>query len=224
MLLDSVWVVGGTSGIGAAVVERLEAQHEGLDVFTTGKDVDVQDAREIDLFAKESGPFDGIVYSAGINMLDWVEDLSTINMNMIYDVNVTGLVRVIRSCPETQRIVVVGSDAAHRPMRTSLAYCASKAALEMAVKVIAREHASDGFAINIVAPGMTDDTEMTRYIDARVPEVRDWSPEHARLYESSQIPMGRRAQPHEIAEVIVNTMFTNTSYLNGAVIEVNGGR
>jgi 2,3-dihydro-2,3-dihydroxybenzoate dehydrogenase len=73
-----------------------------------------------------------------------------------------------------KRVVVVGSDAAWREMRTSVAYCASKAALHQAVRVIARERASEEFAINVVAPGMTEPTGMQEYVDESVPMIRKW--------------------------------------------------
>jgi NAD(P)-dependent dehydrogenase (short-subunit alcohol dehydrogenase family) len=109
-------------------------------------------------------------------------------------------------------------------MRTSVAYCASKAALHQAVRVIARERASDNFAINVVAPGITEPTGMQRYVDDKVPRIRKWSPEMARKYEESQIPMKRRATVSEIAAVAVTILLNPTPYLNGAIIPVNGGR
>jgi NAD(P)-dependent dehydrogenase (short-subunit alcohol dehydrogenase family) len=172
----------------------------------------------------QNGPFDAIIYSVGVNRLDWLQDIDIRDMTAMYEINVGGLVRVLQACPEAKRVVVVGSDAAWRPMRTSLAYCASKAALEMAVKVIARERASDDFAINIVAPGMTNDTEMTKYVDERVLEVRGWSQSYAREYEASQRGNTRRAEPYEVAEVVLSTLTLDTPYLNGATIAVNGAR
>lgn len=217
-----VWVVGGTSGIGKAVYRRL--RQTGHNALNSGADYSVTMPDKLRKWVAEQGPFEGIVYSAGITSLDWLADIDEQEMLDIYDVNVVGLVRVLQACPEARRVVVIGSDAARRPMRTSLAYCASKAALDMAVKVIARERASEEFAINIVAPGMTDQTNMQEYIDKRVPEVRGWSEQHAAQYESSQIPIGRRAMPSEIAEVVSWVLTTKTPYMNGATIEVNGGR
>lgn len=215
------WVVGGTSGIGEAVAEQLEGAHE---VWISGHDVDVRRDDSVEDFARTRGPFHGLVYSAGVNELQWAQLVKPARLLDLYDINVVGLLRVIQAVPSLMRVVVVGSDAARRPMRTSVAYCASKAALEMAVKVIARERANETFRINLVAPGMTDDTGMTRKIDQRVPEVRGWTEEEALDYERSQIPMQRRARPEEIAEVICSIFNLDTPYLNGSTIEVNGGR
>jgi NAD(P)-dependent dehydrogenase (short-subunit alcohol dehydrogenase family) len=218
------WVIGGTSGIGAAAASVLLAKVAPNAVFVTGEEVDVRAPRQLREYATAKGPFDGLIYSAGISKLDWTENIYSVDMQNMFEVNVTGLVNALQACPSARRVVVVGSDAAWRPMRTSLAYCASKAALHAAVACIARERASDEFSINIVAPGMTDDTGMQKYIDEIVPIIRNWPEGKAREYERSQIPMGRRAKPWEVGEVIANVMCMETNYLNGAVIPVNGGR
>lgn len=222
----NTWVIGGTSGIGEACAGILLAQiaDDGGSVFPTGDEVDVREPFELRRFVKKNGPFDGLIYSAGINQLDWTESINRTVMQDIFEINVTGLINALQACPTLQRVVVIGSDAAWRPMRTSVAYCASKAALHAAVACIARESASDEFAINVVAPGMTDDTGMQKYIDAKVPVLRGWDKDKAREYERSQIPMQRRAKTWEIGEVVAKLMCMETNYLNGAIIPVNGGR
>lgn len=120
-------------------------------------------------------------------------------------------------------MVVIGSDAAERPLRTSIAYCASKAGLHMAARVAAREKADDGWRVNVVAPGMTADTAMTLYIDTVVPGLRGWTDEEAMAYERQQGVVKRRASTLEIAEVVISTL-EGPNYLNGTVITVNGGR
>jgi NAD(P)-dependent dehydrogenase (short-subunit alcohol dehydrogenase family) len=119
-------------------------------------------------------------------------------------------------------IVAVSSDAAERPMRTSIAYCASKAALNMAVKVAARELAPE-IRVNAVSPGMVSGTAMTEYIDDVVPEIRRWTPEAAARYEQSQIPAGRRATKDEVADLVYHTL-CGPEYMTGSILTLNGGR
>ena len=223
-----IWVVGGTSGIGAACASLLEPLHDG-GVIRTGHEVDVRSPDALFHFLAEQRPGIGahithLIYSAGVNELEWSMKQDAERALDIYNTNVIGLLNVLQLLPTVERVVVVGSDAAWREMRTSVAYCASKAALHQAVRVIARERASDEFAINVVAPGMTEPTGMQEYVDARVPVIRHWEPEDARRYEESQIPMRRRAHVHEVASVIVSVLLMPTNYLNGAIIPVNGGR
>jgi NAD(P)-dependent dehydrogenase (short-subunit alcohol dehydrogenase family) len=226
--MSLTWVVGGTSGIGLACAELLRGI-EGHKVIASGHLVDVRSQDDLFTYLAEVGheyktKVDRLVYSAGINHLDWSQNIAPKAMMTLYEVNVVGLVNVLQLLPTVKRVVVVGSDAAWREMRTSVAYCASKAALHQAVRVIARERASDEFAINVVAPGMTDGTKMQEYVDQHVPVIRSWSKEDARAYEESQIPMKRRATVDEIAAVVVSVLLMPTNYLNGAIIPVNGGR
>lgn len=215
----SAWVVGGTSGIGRAVAEMLVEQ--GRLVYSTGREVDVTSEVAISSFCRKRERIEQVVYSAGVNYLEWSHAVDCNDVKHLYDVNVLGLIRVLQHCTP-QRVVVVGSDAAWRPMRTSVAYCASKAALHQAVKVIAREWAGTSRRINVVAPGKVSGTDMTRYVDKRSAKLRPDMDHDA--YQRSQIPAGDFATVNEVAEVITKVLSIDTDYLNGEIIAVNGGR
>ena len=107
-------------------------------------------------------------------------------------------------------------------MRGSVAYCASKAALNAAVRVMARELAPL-HRINAVAPGMVEDTPMTDYIDRNLPEFRGWALEYVAEYERQNTPSGRRATKSEVAETIVWVLF-GPEQMTGAILDINGGR
>jgi NAD(P)-dependent dehydrogenase (short-subunit alcohol dehydrogenase family) len=227
----NIWVIGGTSGIGSATA--IELAKRGHAVFSTGKeDVDVQSASALQDYLGGPKQFHGIVYAAGINRLAWDHELNIHTAMDIFDVNVFGFMRVIRliaqaidpihDAPPARSLVAVSSDAATRPMRTSMAYCASKAALNACVKQAARELAPY-VRVNAVAPGMTEGTGMTAYIDQAVTKLRGWTRFQAREYEESQIPARRRGTPAEMAHVIADVLL-GPDYQTGAIVEVNGGR
>ena len=227
--MNGILVYGGTGGIGSATIKL--AKESGYEAHTSCVDVRNYSSIRNEWIRKQSEGFDSIVYCAGITELAWNEDLDLEIAKDIYDVNVFGFMRVIKSVladrvefaiPRQVNMVVISSDAATRPMRTSLAYCSSKAALTAATRQVAREN-PDQIRINTIAPGMVEDTGMTRYIDGTVPELRGWSPEFMQGYETSQIPMGRRGDPLEIARVILATL-EGPAYQHGSIIEVNGGR
>jgi len=223
----NVWVIGATSGIGAEVADMLESEFD-CEVVGTGEGVDVTHQQKLKLFFRENGPFDGLVYCAGINHLDWVESLDLDWVDKLLHVNTVGLLNVLQACNISsgllKRVVVVGSDAAWRPMRTSTAYNSSKAALHAMVQCIARERAGEEFAINVVAPGLVAGTPMTEYVFERTKKIRGWTEDSLLEYSLGQIPLGRPAEPREIAEVICCVLLLETPYLNGAIIPVNGGR
>ena len=226
-----VLIVGGRSGIGAATAELLGRKYaaRGLEIaIPDHKMLDVNAPISIENYLIEHGPFTHIVYSAGLNKLAWVNARKiSFKMEDMFSINCAGFVELIgshiRGYP-TARLsaVAVSSDAATRPMRGSVAYCASKAALNMAVKVMARELAPL-HRINAVAPGMVEGTPMTAYIDEAVPEFRGWTEDEARKYEAQNTPTGRRATLGEVAETIEWVLF-GPDQMTGAIIEINGGK
>lgn len=226
-------IIGASSGIGKAIATYVKETGVPMcsEWSTPGTDIlDVRSSTEVFAMVRKDGPFDCIVYSAGINELAWASTLGaqfdTTMMN-VWDINCMGFVRIMGAheqlYPKSKgSAVAISSDAARRPMRGSIAYCSSKAALDMAVKTLAREMAPR-WRINAVSPGITQGTEMTKYLDDTIPRFRGWTPEGAYQYEQSQIPMKRRAVPEEIASFVAQVL-EGPEYMTGAILEVNGGR
>jgi NAD(P)-dependent dehydrogenase (short-subunit alcohol dehydrogenase family) len=223
-------VVGGHSGIGKATADMLSDDPGNVLCVPDSRLLDVTSWVRIDDYLVANGPFDYIVYSAGVNQLAWIEELSAFDsmIKRIFDVNVYGLVEIlslhIRQFGKDRgaSVVAVSSDAAELPMRGSLAYCASKAALDMAIRCAARELAP-AWRINGVAPGMVEGTPMTEYIDNSIPEFRGWTMEKAREYEKSQVPTGRRATLGEVAKTICWVLH-GPAQMTGEIVKINGGR
>lgn len=239
-----LWVIGATdNNLGSAIATN--AEHlDYKEIITTDTDVDVTSswALKVKLTeVMESSPETGvdIVYSAGINLLDALADTGERDLWNTFDVNVMGFIRLMRSVAcwfpradmdkyqalENQQrvnVVAVASDAARVPMRRSIAYCASKAALVQAVRVAARELAPY-VRVNAVSPAIISDTPMTRSIDAEVQVQRGWTQAEALEYERSMIPMGRRAEAHEVAELVLTTL-QGPVFLTGSNIEITGGK
>lgn len=226
----TVLVVGVGSGIGKGIAEL--ANNMGVTTFCPSmEDLDVTDSQPIIEDAIAEQRITHLVYSAGVNELCWIKDIDAPYMgNMenfkdLLDVNLIGFAKVLGALVNhhpIRSVVAISSDAATRPMRGSLMYCASKAALDMAVKCAARELAPKT-RVNAISPGMTDGTRMQQYIDRTVPVFRGWTPDAALSYEKSQNPMGRRATVEEIAHVTIDVLF-GPEYLTGSIITVNGGR
>lgn len=227
------WVIGGTSGIGAATVELLKRTTEREVLATGWEDVDVEIPSRIRWFISAHPEIEDVVFSAGVNALNWLGDEANgYDSRHIVATNLLGFINVVNELVLARKelgrqgamnIVVVSSDAASRPLRTSIAYCASKAGLDMAVRVAARELGPRGWRVNAVAPGMTSNTKMTEYIDRRVPEIRGWTADEALDYERSQEVVPGRVSPEQVAEVI-HFLLNGPSHLNGAIVPVNGGR
>jgi NAD(P)-dependent dehydrogenase (short-subunit alcohol dehydrogenase family) len=222
-------ILGGTSGIGWAFSELLRGNG-----FRDFEESHVRGAEHFDIRSESAlteeiaslDPTD-VVYSVGVNELDWTKDVCLQTFRYLMEVNVWGFISTLQIlqnvCGHPVNVVAVTSDAAWRPMRTSAVYCASKAALEMAVRVASRELAPQGWRVNAVAPGKVENTRMTEYVDARVLDLRGWTVEAAEAYELQSTPLGRKVTATEVAQVIEHTL-NGPKAQTGEIIAVNGGR
>jgi 3-oxoacyl-[acyl-carrier protein] reductase len=141
--------------------------------------------------------------------------LETYDLTM--DTNVRGAFLCSRAALRTMvrarwgRIVNMSSAVALRGNAGQTAYAASKSALVGITKSLAREVGGRGITVNALCPGLVD-TEMTSHLD-----------DASRAYYVDQTPLGRTATLQEVAGVVRFLMSDEASYVNGAVIPVDGG-
>lgn len=215
-----------TEGIGDAVVSTIIGYNR-VAIAPTVAELDLRDEEAINQYMQDHGPFDDIVYSAGVSQLQWIKDITTEDLGKVFGVNAFGLALVAAahnwSYPDAKvRCVAVISDAAHTPMRGSLAYCASKAAQEMIVRCMARELSPTWITVG-VSPGVVEGTPMTQKIDESVPGFRGWSPKQAKNYADSGLVFGRRVTKQEVADLVLFAL-EGPETLNGSIITINGGK
>jgi 3-oxoacyl-[acyl-carrier protein] reductase len=101
-------------------------------------------------------------------------------------------------------------------------YVATKHGLVGATKVLALEFASKGIRANVVAPGAIN-TDMLQTAYAAIAEAEGISVEEAAAKENASIPLGRPAEPDEIAAAIAFLAGPDASYITGIVLPVAGG-
>lgn len=233
MALGSLIIGTGTGGIGDAVKDHILSTDNYLEhvfgfVHTPLIDeLDVRNEKSIEGWLRENGPLDHIVYSAGVSRLQWIPELDQRSLDKTFDVNVGGMIMLAAlhkdMWPDHEvRFVAIVSDAAHTPMRGSIAYCASKAAQEMAVKCMARELAPLWTVVG-VSPGVVEDTGMTNQLADDIPEFRGWTKEQARAYEDKSSVLGRRITKREVAQTVYFAL-TGPQALNGSILTINGGK
>ncbi|HTT31410.1 MAG TPA: SDR family oxidoreductase [Solirubrobacteraceae bacterium] len=240
-------VTGGSRGIGAATVLALaRAGHDIVFSYRSDKDAadrvravaaeygtrctavqaDVTDQADVErLFsvAAEIEPPTGLVNNAGLtaHIGDLADTPADVIRNVI-DVNLVGVVMCAREAVRamsTRRggrggaIVNISSAAATLGSpHEYVHYAAAKAGVEALTIGLAKEVADDGIRVNAVAPGIVN-TDI--HAAAGAPD----RPESA----VSRIPMGRLAEPEEIAPAIVWLLSPEAAYTSGAVIRVAGG-
>lgn len=241
-------ISGGTSGIGFAVARRMVL--EGARVTVLGRDehkgrtaiealgpqtsflaCDVSDALAVDeafdTIERRYGRFEYAVNNAGVTTpYESVSQLSADDWDRVMRINASGPLycmrrelRCIRLAPGGA-IVNVSSCAGVVPIPNQAAYVASKAAVNAVTQVAALENACDndqGFAVrvNAVAPGPT-------LGGMNSPERLAANPEGAKR-KTDATAMKRFARPDEIAESILYLLSTESSYVTGAILGVDGG-
>ena len=102
--------------------------------------------------------------------------------------------------------------------RDSVAYCCSKGAVVMLTKAIAIDHAADGIRCNAVCPG---DTLTPMVLDARAGFIGASADAFAESV-GSDVPLGRMAEPEEIAAVVLFLAGDDSSFMTGSVVTVDG--
>lgn len=209
---DNVLVTGSASGLGFCLAELLsEAGHlvQGVDLEEEGYTNFQGDVgREPETIAAILPNTEVLINCAGINHIAYTEDLEREDWERVMDVNAYApwaLTRSFLRLPHKRlrTVVNITSNAAWTPMTSSLIYNASKAAIHMITRQMARELTPrHGLTVFGVAPNKLAGTEMSRYIEARVPELRGWTPEEAAKYQRQSLMKGEETDPWEVAEFI----------------------
>jgi NAD(P)-dependent dehydrogenase (short-subunit alcohol dehydrogenase family) len=224
-------VTGGSSGIGAAVVRRLQlagGRVAVLDLQAADGDGDValacdvaeedQVVDAVERAARELGRVDVAVLAAGVGGMSAVADMSSAEWDRVQRVNLRGtflcLREVARSMRQADRggaIVAVTSVSGFLADRLMAHYSVSKAGVAELVRVAARELGQARIRVNAVAPGTTD----TPMFDAarRLPGYED--------QVAGRTPLGGLGSPRDVAEVVV--ALTTLDWVTGQIVAADGG-
>lgn len=244
-------VTGGSLGIGLAAAQRLaasgasvalcgrRAEHveaavasiTGAGGTAVGFVTDVSDPASVERMVagtiERFGGIDILVNSAGIQRYGTVVDTTPETWDEVFDINVKGMYLsahfAIPSMVERGGGVVINvSSVQGIASQTSVAaYTASKGAINALTRAMALDHAADRVRVVAVLPGSVD-TPMLRWaanlwrdVDQTQEElVESWGRMH---------PLGRVAQPAEVAEVIAFLASDRASFVTGSEIRVDGG-
>jgi len=206
-VVDAIISLGG-SAIYAQVDVTEEAQIEALMALAVG----------------EYGRLDGIVNNAATIAVAAVEELSVDEWDRVMKVNGRG---VFLGCKHAivqfkkqgggGAIVNIGSISGVVGLAQQPAYCASKGAVIQLTRQIAMEYAGDNIRCNTVGPGSVDGEFFQMYLDGQ----GDASAALEAVLDAH--PMGRVAQPEEIAEAITFLISDNASFITGSNLQVDGG-
>ena len=230
-----VLITGGAGGIGSAAIRLFtleEAKVISWDVLeepprsktgnTTGwTKVDVSDRAEVtqavEALLATQGKIDVLINNAGVTNDATLEKMNSLQWQRVIDVNLTGTFNVTSAVVPSMtrrssgRIINTASVVGLYGSFGQTNYAASKAGVVGMTRVWAREFGKKGITVNAVAPGYIA-TDMIKEVPQQILD---------RIIK--QTPLGRLGTPEEVAAVYAFLASEEASFINGAVISVDGG-
>ncbi|MEV4996798.1 SDR family NAD(P)-dependent oxidoreductase [Streptomyces niveus] len=230
-------VTGGSIGIGFATARAF--RDEGAQVFITGRRKDALDAAvgelgrgvtgvvcdvsvpsELDALyqavREQAGRIDVLVANAGIGTAAPLGEVTEEVIDSLFATNVKGTIFTFQQAlPHLNTgasVILTGSTAATRPDEGLEVYAASKAAVRSLARGWALSSRARGFRVNVVSPGGT-----------RTPGLLELVPAEVLKQAEEGVPLGRLAEPKEVAAVTTFLASDAASFVNGAEFFADGG-
>jgi cyclic-di-GMP-binding biofilm dispersal mediator protein len=226
----SVLVLGGSRGIGAAIVRRFAtegavvtftyagsreaAEKLAIETGSTAVLTDSADRDAVIARVRESAPLDILVANAGIAIFGDALELDPEQVDRLFRINVLApyhaSVEAARRMPEGGRIIVIGSVNGDRmPVPGMAAYALSKSALQGMARGLARDFGPRGITINVVQPGPID---------------TDANPEDGPMRDlmHSFMAIKRHGRPEEVAGMVAWLAGLEAGFVTGAMHTIDG--
>jgi len=241
-------VTGATAGIGEATALALAG--EGAHLLLTGRDkargdavlaavrkagaeavfevADIRDpasaGRLVAATVERFGRLDVLVNNAGVIFRHRADTCTDEEWAAVMDTNVTAVFRMCRAAIPQMRsqgggaIVNIASDWALVGGRNAFAYCASKGAVAQMTRAMALDHAGEGIRVNAICPGDTATAMLESGATTRVGGQGDW-----KAAFGAGLPLGRIAEPDEIARGILFLASEEAAFMVGSMLVMDGG-
>lgn len=200
--MSTILITGAASGLGKAIAVALRAyQHDVIEFdLAHGHDVlrpDLSELKQLDV----------LINCAGVNKINWLQSVSDAEWDLVVDTNAKGIFKMTQAAlplllASKGTVLNVASNAAHMPMRCSLAYNASKGAALIMTKQLARELTGQGVTVFSISPNKLKGTGMSDDIDEQVVKTRGWTKQQAQEYQLQGLLTGEETPPEAVAEFV----------------------
>ena len=235
----SVFITGGSRGIGAACVELFSKNGFAV-AFAYGNDdraaqklaaktsalaikADVSDAKQIEKAFDQArtyfgiSSFDVVVCNAGISASGLITDMSDEDVDNLIAINLVGTINMSRKAAlhmveaKNGSIVMISSMWGLRAASCESVYAATKAGIIGFARSLAAELGPSGIRVNVVSPGVIATDMNSEYSEADMSALAE------------ETPLGRIGRPEEVAEAVYYLASDKASFINGQVLGVDGG-
>jgi NAD(P)-dependent dehydrogenase (short-subunit alcohol dehydrogenase family) len=240
MIKKNIIITGATSGIGRSVVQEMDCESNHLILFgrspeklgalvgglKTSSTCVVLDLADINSIAEVASQLpariDGFVHAAGLESVEPIRLIRYEKFDYLMRLHVYAFVEILKIIERAKKktddyntsVVAISSIASDNGGVGQTMYAASKAALEAAIRVLAKELAVKRIRINAVKPGIVD-TEMTRRWMNRIGI--------AEKADVESLQLNGMAQPHEVASLIIFLLSDQARHIVGTQVKIDGG-
>lgn len=217
----NIVIIGGNSGIGKTLAEKLES--EGANVFSFSRsaegDQKIDVTSEDDFSGKFPDQIDGLVYCPGTINLKPFHRFSLSDFQNDLEVNFLGAVKVLQTAmkalkkSESASVVLFSTVAVQVGLGFHASIASAKGAIEGLTRSLAAEWAPNKIRVNAIAPSLTDTPLASQLLGT----------EDKKEASNKRHPLGRYGQPEDIASSALFLLGAESAWMTGQILHLDGG-